>query len=55
MAKLWQGRSSGEIDKIADDFNASIHFDKKMISAGPSHMPPCWQSKALLPLTRDKR
>lgn len=30
MAKLWQGRSSGEIDKIADDFNASIHFDKKM-------------------------
>lgn len=30
MAKMWAGRTSGEIDKIADDFNSSIHFDCKM-------------------------
>ena len=30
MEKMWAGRTSGEINKIADDFNSSIHFDKKM-------------------------
>ena len=30
MAKMWAGRTSGEINKQADDFNSSISFDKKM-------------------------
>lgn len=30
MAKMWAGRTSGITDSIADDFNASIHFDCKM-------------------------
>ena len=30
MAKMWAGRTDGSIDKLADDFNASIHFDCRM-------------------------
>lgn len=30
MAKMWAGRTSGVVDKLADDFNSSIHFDCKM-------------------------
>ena len=30
MAKLWAGRTSGEVSSIADDFNSSIHFDCKL-------------------------
>lgn len=30
MAKLWAGRTDGNINKIADDFNSSIKFDKKL-------------------------
>ncbi len=30
MAKMWAGRTDGEIDRIADDFNSSIHFDCRM-------------------------
>ncbi|MBR3966263.1 MAG: argininosuccinate lyase [Clostridia bacterium] len=30
MAKMWAGRTAGNVDKIADDFNSSIHFDCKM-------------------------
>ncbi len=30
MAKMWAGRTAGESDRIADDFNASIHFDCRM-------------------------
>ena len=30
MAKLWAGRTSGTIDSLADDFNASIPFDSRM-------------------------
>lgn len=30
MAKMWAGRTSGETDKLADDFNSSIHFDSRM-------------------------
>ena len=30
MAKMWAGRTSGETNKLADDFNSSIHFDCKM-------------------------
>ncbi len=30
MAKMWAGRSSGETEKLADDFNSSIHFDCRM-------------------------
>lgn len=28
--KMWAGRSDGAIDSIADDFNSSLHFDKRM-------------------------
>ena len=31
MAKLWEGRTDGRIDSVADDFNASIRFDKRLI------------------------
>ena len=30
MAKMWAGRTDGNTDKIADDFNSSIHFDCRM-------------------------
>ena len=30
MAKIWAGRSSGIIDRAADDFNASIRVDSRM-------------------------
>ena len=30
MAKMWAGRTSGEVSSIADDFNSSIHFDSRM-------------------------
>ena len=30
MAKMWAGRSSGDTDALADDFNSSIHFDCRM-------------------------
>ena len=30
MEKMWAGRFSKELDKTADDFNSSLHFDCKM-------------------------
>ena len=30
MEKMWAGRFEGALDKLADDFNSSIHFDKKL-------------------------
>ena len=30
MAKLWAGRTAGVTDRVADDFNSSIHFDSRM-------------------------
>ena len=30
MPKLWAGRTSGQVDQLADDFNSSIHFDCRM-------------------------
>ncbi len=30
MAKMWAGRTDGVTDSLADDFNASIHFDSRM-------------------------
>ena len=30
MAKMWAGRTAGEVDRIADDFNSSISFDQRM-------------------------
>ena len=30
MAKLWAGVTSGVTDPMADDFNSSIRFDKRM-------------------------
>ena len=30
MDKMWAGRFEKSLDKVADDFNSSIHFDKKM-------------------------
>ncbi len=30
MAKMWAGRTSGKVDSLADSFNSSISFDKKL-------------------------
>ena len=30
MAKMWAGRTAGATDKLADDFNSSIHIDNVM-------------------------
>ena len=30
MAKMWAGRTAGETDRLADDFNSSIGFDCRM-------------------------
>ncbi len=30
MAKMWAGRTSGDTNKLADDFNSSISFDSRM-------------------------
>lgn len=30
MAKMWAGRTDGNVDQLADDFNSSIHFDCRM-------------------------
>ena len=30
MAKMWAGRTAGNTDRVADDFNSSIHFDSRM-------------------------
>ena len=30
MAKMWKGRTDGNTNKQADDFNSSIHFDSRM-------------------------
>ena len=30
MEKMWAGRFEKASDKLADDFNSSIHFDKNM-------------------------
>ena len=30
MDKMWAGRFEGALDKLADDFNSSIHFDNKL-------------------------
>ena len=30
MAKMWEGRTSGNTDVLADDFNSSIGFDSRM-------------------------
>lgn len=30
MGKMWAGRTDGELNKLADDFNSSIHFDSRM-------------------------
>ena len=31
MAKLWEGRTAGQTDRLADDFNSSIAFDSRML------------------------
>ncbi|MBR2311006.1 MAG: argininosuccinate lyase [Oscillospiraceae bacterium] len=30
MSKMWAGRTAGQVDQLADDFNSSIHFDCRM-------------------------
>ena len=30
MEKMWAGRFNKALDKQADDFNSSIHFDSRM-------------------------
>ena len=41
MSKLWEGRLSGEPSKLAEDFNASVSFDKRLykqdISGSAAH------------------
>lgn len=32
MAQLWGGRFTKETDKLAYQFNASIHFDRRFLS-----------------------
>ncbi len=32
MGKMWAGRFAKELDKTADDFNSSIHFDSRMFA-----------------------
>ena len=32
MAKLWTGRTAGNTDQLADDFNSSIRFDSRMFA-----------------------
>ncbi|MBO4862644.1 MAG: argininosuccinate lyase [Firmicutes bacterium] len=32
MAKMWEGVTSGQTDCLADDFNSSIHFDKRLFT-----------------------
>ena len=43
MAKMWAGRTDGTTEKIADDFNSSIHFDSRMYRQGyyRFHGPRC--------------
>ena len=36
MDKMWAGRFEKALDKQADDFNSSIHFDKKIFAAHSS-------------------
>ena len=30
MAKMWAGRTAGAVDPVADDFNSSIRFDRRL-------------------------
>ena len=30
MSKMWAGRTAGDTDRVADDFNSSIRFDQRM-------------------------
>ena len=30
MAKMWAGRTDGKTEQLADDFNSSIRFDRRM-------------------------
>ncbi|MBR4426214.1 MAG: argininosuccinate lyase [Spirochaetales bacterium] len=32
MAKMWAGRTAGKVDSLADSFNSSIGFDKRLYS-----------------------
>ena len=32
MAKMWTGVTAGNTDPLADDFNSSIRFDKRLYS-----------------------
>ena len=34
MKKMWAGRTAGELNKIADKFNASIPFDQRLVQTG---------------------
>ena len=49
MAQLWGGRFTKETDRLAYQFNASIHFDQRFLEdrmwREASPMRPCWQSR----------
>ena len=58
MAQLWGGRFTKQTDQLVFDFNASITFDKRLLSRrmspAVSHMPPCWQNRGSSPRRREK-
>ena len=57
MSKMWAGRTAGAVDKIADDFNSSIHFDSRMfkqdITGSMAHATMLAACGILTPSDRD--
>ncbi len=53
MAKMWAGRTAGDVDKTADDFNSSIRFDSRMYRqdiAGSMAHAAMLGAKGIIPL-----
>ena len=57
MAKLWAGRTSGETNRAADDFNSSLHFDQRLfrqdIKASAAHAEMLANCAILSPAEKD--
>ena len=53
MAKMWEGRTSGNTDFLADDFNSSIRFDSRMwredITGSMAHAAMLGKQKIISP------
>ena len=58
MEKMWAGRTLGEVNQIADDFNSSISFDSKMakqdIQGSMAHVTMLVAQKILTEQDRDQ-